>query len=72
MVRLNVRTAWQLAQTNSHLEISWRMDEHRSWTLEPVVATVVAWAWLGETFGRTQLVGGAVVIAEILVAQSAR
>ncbi len=41
-------------------------------TLEPVVATVVAWAWLGETFGRTQLVGGAVVIAEILVAQSAR
>ena len=25
MVRLNVRTAWQLAQTNSHLEISWRM-----------------------------------------------
>ena len=41
-------------------------------TLEPVVATVVAWAWLGETFGTTQLVGGAVVIAGILVAQSAR
>jgi drug/metabolite transporter (DMT)-like permease len=41
-------------------------------TLEPVVATVVAWAWLGETFGPTQLVGGAVVIAGILVAQSAR
>jgi drug/metabolite transporter (DMT)-like permease len=41
-------------------------------TLEPVVATVVAWAWLGETFGATQLVGGAVVIAGILVAQSAR
>ena len=36
-------------------------------TLEPVVATVVAWAWLGETFGPTQLVGGAVVIAGILV-----
>jgi drug/metabolite transporter (DMT)-like permease len=41
-------------------------------TLEPVVATVVAWAWLGETFGVTQLVGGAVVIAGILVAESAR
>ena len=41
-------------------------------TLEPVFATVVAWAWLGETFGATQLIGGAVVIAGILVAQSAR
>jgi drug/metabolite transporter (DMT)-like permease len=41
-------------------------------TLEPVVATVIAWAWLGETFGATQLVGGAIVIAGILVAQSAR
>jgi drug/metabolite transporter (DMT)-like permease len=41
-------------------------------TLEPVVATVIAWAWLGESFGPTQLVGGAVVIAGILVAQSAR
>jgi drug/metabolite transporter (DMT)-like permease len=41
-------------------------------TLEPVVATVVAWAWLGQSFGATQLIGGAVVIAGILVAQSAR
>ena len=41
-------------------------------TLEPVVATVIAWAWLRETFGATQLVGGAIVIAGILVAQSAR
>jgi drug/metabolite transporter (DMT)-like permease len=41
-------------------------------SLEPVVATVVAWAWLGETFGATQLVGGIVVVAGILVAQSAR
>jgi len=41
-------------------------------TLEPVVATVIAWVWLGETFGPTQLVGGAIVIAGILVAQSAR
>lgn len=41
-------------------------------SLEPVVATVIAWAWLGESFGATQLVGGAIVIAGILVAQSAR
>jgi drug/metabolite transporter (DMT)-like permease len=41
-------------------------------TLEPVVATVIAWAWLGESFGPTQLIGGAVVIAGILVAESAR
>jgi drug/metabolite transporter (DMT)-like permease len=41
-------------------------------TLEPVVATVVDCVWLGETFGVTQLVGGAVVIAGILLAQSAR
>ena len=41
-------------------------------TLEPVVATVIAWAWLGESFGPTQLVGGAIVIAGIFVAQSAR
>jgi drug/metabolite transporter (DMT)-like permease len=41
-------------------------------TLEPVIATVVAWAWLGETFGATQLIGGAVVLAGIFVAQSAR
>ena len=41
-------------------------------TLEPVVATGVAWAWLDETFGPTQLIGGAVVIVGIFVAQSAR
>ena len=31
--------------------------------LEPVVASIVAWAWLGETFGPSQLVGGAIVLA---------
>jgi drug/metabolite transporter (DMT)-like permease len=41
-------------------------------TLEPVIATVVAWIWLGETFGATQLIGGAVVLSGIFVAQSAR
>ena len=41
-------------------------------TLEPVLATVVAWLWLGETFGAAQLVGGAVVLAGIFIAQTAR
>lgn len=41
-------------------------------SLEPVVATVVAWAWLGESLGAAQLVGGGIVIAGILLAQSAR
>ena len=41
-------------------------------TVEPVVATVVAWAWLGETFGTAQLVGGVIVIAGIVLAQTAR
>jgi len=41
-------------------------------TLEPVIATVIAWLWLGETFGTAQLVGGAVVLAGIFLAQSAR
>jgi drug/metabolite transporter (DMT)-like permease len=41
-------------------------------TLEPVIATGVAWVWLGESFGTAQLVGGAIVLAGIFVAQSAR
>jgi drug/metabolite transporter (DMT)-like permease len=41
-------------------------------TLEPVVATVVAWLWLGESFGAEQLVGGGIVLAGILLAQTAR
>jgi drug/metabolite transporter (DMT)-like permease len=41
-------------------------------TLEPVVATVVAWAWLREALGLEQLVGGMIVIAAIMLAQSAR
>ena len=41
-------------------------------TLEPVIATVVAWAWLGQSFGTAQLVGGAVVLAGIVLAQTAR
>lgn len=41
-------------------------------TLEPVIATVVAWLWLGETFGAAQLVGGGIVLAGIFIAQTAR
>lgn len=40
--------------------------------LEPVIATLVAFAWLDESLGRSQLVGGAVVLAGIMLAQSAR
>jgi len=40
--------------------------------LEPVVASVVAYAWLDQKLGVQQLVGGAVVLAAILLAQTAR
>jgi drug/metabolite transporter (DMT)-like permease len=40
--------------------------------LEPVVAIVVAWVWLGESLGAVQLAGAAVVLAAILLAQTAR
>jgi drug/metabolite transporter (DMT)-like permease len=40
--------------------------------LEPVAAAAVAWVWLGETLGTAQLAGGAVVLAGIALAQTAR
>ncbi len=40
--------------------------------LEPVAATIVAWAWLGEALGTVQLVGAATVLCAIVLAQSAR
>ena len=40
--------------------------------LEPVVATIVAWAWLDESLGRIQLAGALVVLAAIVIAQTAR
>ena len=40
--------------------------------LEPLVATVVAWLWLAETLDPTQLIGGGVVLAGIVLAQTAR
>jgi drug/metabolite transporter (DMT)-like permease len=41
-------------------------------TLEPVAGAVVAYGWLGETLGAMQLAGGAVVLAAIFLAQTAR
>lgn len=41
-------------------------------TFEPVAASVVAWAWLGETLVAVQIVGGAVVLAGILLAETSR
>ena len=40
--------------------------------LEPVVATIVAWVWLAESLGSAQLAGAAVVLAAIVLAQTAR
>jgi drug/metabolite transporter (DMT)-like permease len=41
-------------------------------TFEPVAASVVAWAWLGETLSTAQILGGAVVLTGILLAQTSR
>jgi drug/metabolite transporter (DMT)-like permease len=40
--------------------------------LEPVGATIVAWAWLDESLGALQLVGAAIVLGGIVLAQTAR
>jgi drug/metabolite transporter (DMT)-like permease len=40
--------------------------------IEPVLATVVAWIWLGEALTATQLVGAGLVLAGIIAAQTAR
>ena len=40
--------------------------------LEPVVATIVAWVWLRESLTAVQLAGAAVVLAAILLAQTAK
>ena len=39
---------------------------------EPVVAIVVAWAWLDEELAAVQLVGAAIVLTGIVLAQTAR
>jgi drug/metabolite transporter (DMT)-like permease len=40
--------------------------------LEPVVATVVAWAWLRESLDPAQLAGAVVVLGALGLAQTAR
>ena len=41
-------------------------------TFEPVAAAVVAWAWLGESLDGAQIMGGAVVLAGIVLAETSR
>jgi drug/metabolite transporter (DMT)-like permease len=41
-------------------------------TAEPVLATALAWLFLGQALGASQLVGGALVVAGVLTAQLAR
>jgi drug/metabolite transporter (DMT)-like permease len=40
--------------------------------LEPVGATIIAWAWLNESLSSVQLVGAAIVLCAIVLAQTAR
>jgi len=40
--------------------------------LEPVAGALVAWAWLGESLDGVQLAGAAIVLAAIVLAQTAR
>jgi drug/metabolite transporter (DMT)-like permease len=40
--------------------------------LEPVAGALVAWIWLAEGLGEVQLVGAGVVLAAIVLAQTAR
>ena len=40
--------------------------------LEPVVAILVAWAWLGEALDGAQVAGAALTLAGIGLAQTAR
>ena len=38
-------------------------------TLEPVIAAVVAWIWLGQRLTPLQMLGGVIVVAAIAVVQ---
>ena len=40
--------------------------------VEPVAATVIAYLWLGEALGPTQILGGAIVIIGVILAETAR
>jgi drug/metabolite transporter (DMT)-like permease len=41
-------------------------------TVEPVFASIVAWSWLEQVLSGWQVVGGAVVLTGIVLAQTAR
>ena len=41
-------------------------------TLEPVLAAVVAWAWLGQRLSPLQIAGGGLVVAAVVSLQSRR
>jgi len=41
-------------------------------TVEPVLASIVAWLWLQQVLSPWQVAGGAVVLAGIVLAQTAR
>jgi drug/metabolite transporter, DME family len=41
-------------------------------TAEPVLAAVVAYAWLGEELGPAQIVGGVLVLSAVALAHTAR
>ena len=40
--------------------------------LEPVLAAIVAWIWLGEELAAVQIAGGLIVLAGVILAQTAR
>jgi drug/metabolite transporter (DMT)-like permease len=40
--------------------------------LEPVLAGIFAWIWIGESWNTIQLIGGAIVIAGIYIADKTR
>jgi drug/metabolite transporter (DMT)-like permease len=40
--------------------------------LEPVIAILLAWLWLGESLEPVQLVGAALTLAGIVLAQTSR
>jgi len=48
------------------------IDPMRIGDFHLLAASVVAWLWLGETFAAVQIVGGAVVLIGIFLAEAAR
>ena len=40
--------------------------------LEPVLAAIVAWIWLGEELAAVQIVGGLIVLVGVILAQTSR